>query len=370
MAQIYAKAQAIIILDHELQQFGFHPSYISTNLGHLICSAWMSRCWTFQEGALAAEWLVQFEDGLYSMDKLQRARPASGESGDSDAGRLITKEIQRFVRRLPRFKSTEGQKTFTKGLYTENILLFRLVWNNLCIRSTTKRDDLISIISIVLGFRPRDVFSQEPDNRLLSIFNAQKILPIALLFRERPMVKKWSDANRWLPTKTEDHPIDDYGGSMWRRSPDENFFVFELSKSGYVDGTNDPISPENLPRFYFSQSTIRITETLILIDPDMQSKTTIRALLSPSLTVPKLNLCVIMGKLRENSILRETSYGALLGVRERTREYVRCCYLCPVKLISTGSLDSSLQSNTVLYREELSADVEYVFEHGIFSAVS
>jgi len=53
MAKIYANAQAIVILDHELQQTKYRDMSVSQLTGLLACSAWMSRCWTFQEGAMA-----------------------------------------------------------------------------------------------------------------------------------------------------------------------------------------------------------------------------------------------------------------------------------------------------------------------------
>ena len=63
MAKTYASAQAVVILDHELQQIKHLGKPVSELLGLLACSAWTSRCWTFQEGALARKWLIQFDDG-------------------------------------------------------------------------------------------------------------------------------------------------------------------------------------------------------------------------------------------------------------------------------------------------------------------
>lgn len=55
MAQIYSSAQSIVILDHELQQLRYQEMSNSTIFAYMLCSAWMSRCWTFQEGALAKD---------------------------------------------------------------------------------------------------------------------------------------------------------------------------------------------------------------------------------------------------------------------------------------------------------------------------
>jgi hypothetical protein len=47
MARTYAIAQAIIILDHELQQLKYRDMSVSQIMGLLASSAWMSWCWTF-----------------------------------------------------------------------------------------------------------------------------------------------------------------------------------------------------------------------------------------------------------------------------------------------------------------------------------
>lgn len=289
MAHIYGTAQAIIILDHELQQTQFDENCAAANLGHLICSAWMSRCWTFQEGALAAEWFVNFGNGLYSMD-----RPISTSYSDQNSCKAArpeewTNEIIRFYRLLPRFKAIDGHKTFNGSLWSENIDLFEHVWNSISTRNTTKPEDIVSIISIILGFRPRDVSSLESDRRILSILNSQKTLPIAFLHRERPTIENWNDANQWLPSTINDYPLEHCNGAMWRRSLDENFFIFETSKSPHS-------LEESLPCFYFSQYPMDIADTLTLVDPENRIVSEVQCLLSPLLETPTLAVCVVMGE--------------------------------------------------------------------------
>jgi hypothetical protein len=51
----------------------------STILAYLLCCAWMSRCWTFREGALAKDWLVQFADGLCGVDDRFKTETVSSQ---------------------------------------------------------------------------------------------------------------------------------------------------------------------------------------------------------------------------------------------------------------------------------------------------
>src|SRR6266536_6525657 len=91
------------------------------------------------------------------------------------------------------------------------------IWNNLCTRTTTKREDIVSILAIMLEFRPSEILSLPTEQRVGSIFHALTALPLSFLYRERPMIINWRDARCWLPPTIEEIPIDSGGGIMWRR---------------------------------------------------------------------------------------------------------------------------------------------------------
>jgi len=172
MAKTYASAQAVVILDHELQQIKHLGKPVSELLGLLACSAWTSRCWTFQEGALARKWLIQFDDGILRPDM---------DLKSSDSGAVLS-ELRKFLADVPRL-SPIGRNLRS---FKARSLLFLKIWNGICTRSTTKRDDLISIIAILLSFRTAELIEMPARRRLLSLICVQDVLPLPLMYRERP----------------------------------------------------------------------------------------------------------------------------------------------------------------------------------------
>jgi hypothetical protein len=103
---------------------------------------------------------------------------------------------------------------------------------------------------------------------------------------------------------------------MWRRSLNENFFMFETSKTGHL-------FEEPLLRFYLSKSQVDITDSLTLTEHETGIVRKIQCLMSPLINIPTLDICVVMGKTIQNqSTSRLTYHGALLGIHERGPEYV------------------------------------------------
>lgn len=159
MARIYSSAQSIIILDHELQQTPVKRFYRGFIFGLLFCSAWASRFWTFQEGSMAKEWLVQFDDGICSIDKLFEAGPESIDEqlqedvphmGPTPDDRAVLAQIAEWYGRMPRLQSASSQYSFSDSWDQPSAKRFLEIWNNLCLRTTTKKEDLISIVAIML----------------------------------------------------------------------------------------------------------------------------------------------------------------------------------------------------------------------------
>jgi hypothetical protein len=54
-------------------------------------------------------------------------------------------------------------------------------WNGLCIRSTTKREDLVSIIAVLLTSQPAEVLGLPVESRIPSIRSAEDFLPLSLI---------------------------------------------------------------------------------------------------------------------------------------------------------------------------------------------
>jgi Heterokaryon incompatibility protein (HET) len=377
MVRIYAAAQSIVIIDHELQQTPFKSLYRGSIFGRLFCSAWVSRCWTFQEGAIAREWLVQFEDGLCSIDKLFKTKPESLEEQLRETypyppptpdEAVVSSAVVEWYRKMPRLQSGSKQYSFSNRLPT---YAFLEIWNNLCLRTTTKKDDLMSIVAIMLDLRPSEVQEIPFEQRLLSIFHTQQKLPLGLLFRERDEINSWQQARCWLPSTIEERSVDQTECFMRRRSLEENFFVFECS---------------NIQRFYLANVKMGNDRLLYLMDPKNSEALQVQFLLSDSFDLPSMNICIMMGdslatipKIDGDEIvglsefnrihgIKEVTdkFGACLGVRNATENFVQFFYICPVKCVSdyTGIMREDIIWACVDDNPCLKHGMECVIEHG------
>ncbi|KAF2149316.1 hypothetical protein K461DRAFT_300877 [Myriangium duriaei CBS 260.36] len=66
MDSIYAEAESVLVLDLELMATRSHS--IENCLARVVTSAWMSRCWTYQEAILANKCFFKFYDELHSVE--------------------------------------------------------------------------------------------------------------------------------------------------------------------------------------------------------------------------------------------------------------------------------------------------------------
>jgi hypothetical protein len=351
MAKTYADAQGIVILDHELQQTK-HKSMTSFEImGLLACSAWMSRCWTFQEAAFAKYWLVQSKDGIWCPDLVLLRE-------DFSSGRALA-ELRDFFLSVPRLRTEDGVRDFGGKSFKSRRNLFIYVWNALCNRSTTKREDLISIISNLLGFRPAEILRIPEENRLPSLFCADDVLPLTLLCRDRPYLTNWSEASQWLPSTIEEIPLARGGGMLWRRADQENFFVF---KFGSYTSWN--------ARLYFCRTPgEHHPPTLSLLDEDTGENLKIYFQLADDMILlPELDVCIIFFGFESYSDSKIVS-GACLGVRYRGDGFRQLYYLCPVECFISPSKTQVDEVEGVdvaakVKREDLAGLTEFAIEYG------
>jgi hypothetical protein len=101
MRQTYKDACAVLVLDSWLQQLTIKPLSDTEILTRIVCSAWNSRLWTLQEGALAELLYFQFADAQYDLDDgVNRLTEAS----DMIVQTTITPMIYQRVHEFRRFR--------------------------------------------------------------------------------------------------------------------------------------------------------------------------------------------------------------------------------------------------------------------------
>ncbi len=169
MAQIYAAAQTVLVLDPHLQQL---PDIRVTEpifFTHLIVSPWMSRSWPLQEGSVAANLAVRLRDRSVFLTR-------------------------RHQKRLLRVSVQLTDCLSEKRLYQNPT--YTAVWNALACRGTKERADLDGIFAALLNLDQGEILKLQEHERMKAIISTQNSIPLTLL-----CLPKDKDAihHSWIP---------------------------------------------------------------------------------------------------------------------------------------------------------------------------
>ena len=197
MTQTYAAASSVILLDTELQNFNFRTTQKSGNndedilaaFARTLCSGWMTRCWTYQEAAMASELPVQHKDGPFVLSiaraKVMRRNQELLQQCSYKQIDDMMDEMSAWFSRLPGTRDDQRFKA-RKVISQSSPEVFTRIWNDLGARTTSRPIDRIQIFSLLVDIAPTNLLSLPKNIRLKAIIKAQPNLPLALLF-QRPL---------------------------------------------------------------------------------------------------------------------------------------------------------------------------------------
>lgn len=232
MTRVYAGAQQVVVLDKGLQKMGVEKQEEEI-LANLVSSAWMSRCWTFQEGRMAQKLLINVAHSLrdpfviYDQVATQAATFGPGKETWSDTFQF-RRELASGLYRMRPFKDERIRSRAFED--------FVDVWNELVSRTTSWPEDEIKILSLMLDLSVNEIESIPGDDmRLKAVFRSQGDLPISFLFVETAS-SCGSNDELWVPTNLT-AVIDIRPGSM-RKTMDigtgEPGFILDLASDRSV----------------------------------------------------------------------------------------------------------------------------------------
>lgn len=203
MDLIYAGARDVLVLDPELQQIPLEGLPQEEISAHILCSPWMTRCWTLQEARLSSNWYAQFADGIFDPRSahsrlIKDIVSFFGFNNVYDDLRGLKHEMfnEWYYRQLPKRNTSELGLT----LVIDDVFSFE--WNNLVQRSTTKKEDVHCILANMLGLSAGEVLALHYEERMKAILCTQAMLPLGLLFNEGPRVQDVD--NGWVPLYPEE----------------------------------------------------------------------------------------------------------------------------------------------------------------------
>ncbi|KAL8967685.1 MAG: hypothetical protein Q9197_005297 [Variospora fuerteventurae] len=200
ITQTYASASSVIVLDTELQKFNRRTAEASANddrdilaaFARTLCSGWMTRCWTYQEAAMASHLLVQHRDGPFALSVarakvMQRNKYLLRASSYSQLDDMMD-EMSAWFSRLP---GTRDKQRFRarKAISQSSPEVFTQIWNDLGMRTTRRPVDRIQVFSsLLVNISPTDLLKLPKNVRLKAIIKSQPEIPLALLF-QRPLTE-------------------------------------------------------------------------------------------------------------------------------------------------------------------------------------
>ncbi|KAF4555710.1 Hypothetical protein D9617_2g056730 [Elsinoe fawcettii] len=243
MASIYAGAEQNLILDGELQQHNLEEASAMEIVARITVSNWMTRCWTLQEGVLGRECVFQFADA--AIDPIRtwssggpRDTAYQGTNTFPDPDDLPATFVYRSIYdilweklregtkmsipregnyhslihgkplRFEEARSRSGVKRVAMGgfnasslarekhfdtLVTSASRCEQLVtaWNELAHRSTTKREDVATILANLLDFHVHGLQgsggSGQAGNQSSLEASATRMKTMLLSFNELPI---------------------------------------------------------------------------------------------------------------------------------------------------------------------------------------
>ena len=183
MAQIYAGANKVLVLDPELQNIPSGRGFPSIDMvkNHIHISPWMSRSWPLQEGAMALSLFFRLQNSSVALAKAQ------AEQIVLPGVRLLDMRPDIYGIIDPALSFVEpGSKKLAE------------IWNGLIRRETTQESDLQGILAALLDPSAEEILSLPEHERMKAILRTQTQIPLALLFEHEDSDDDHHQAS-WCP---------------------------------------------------------------------------------------------------------------------------------------------------------------------------
>lgn len=280
MGRIYAAADRVLVLDSELQQTTIDPSDELSHvemLARFVSCAWMRRCWTLQEGALAKGIVFQTASGamtpllplLPSSKDYRRMKPLPGpwlyfwafdmwrkserealkrdEAATAATARPVLSHLRyRFQGILTRVTATRQRVRFLgHATPSTQFDMFCTVWNHLSYRNSTMIEDLPAIFANLLDLNAYRILEASTLDRMKVLLRGIDVLPVELLFNTGPRAHAARDClYRWLPTQPCKAKMPEpYTLESWKTLAYEKLFEDVENSMRWVESGNLEFSP-------------------------------------------------------------------------------------------------------------------------------
>ncbi|KIW66891.1 hypothetical protein PV04_06180 [Phialophora macrospora] len=212
LRRTYQQADMVLVVDAHLEQVDSSSLLVPEIALYIICSTWLTRLWTLQEGALARSLHFQFADRVVDLGQIENTlrHDRSAEEFGSLLGALINY----------RHANYDGMHIPAAGLVQ---FLHASVRN----RSTSYATDEALCLATLAGLRMEDIarFTGEED-RMYQFWQSLRPTPSMMAFWTGPRLK--TPGRRWAPATLRgnlDLKLDQRKAAEEERNEVENIFT-------------------------------------------------------------------------------------------------------------------------------------------------
>jgi hypothetical protein len=223
MARVYAGADQVLVLDPAFKAFRLKDQALDRIGAHILMSAWMSRCWTYQEARLAQKWVIAVSGGF--VDPFDDFRQCNGMISNYQRGHIkwndenqLLKELCACFYSVRPVQEDLAQKT--------DAAYFASIWNELSSRMTTYSRDLHGILANMLDLNAEEVMTLPVENRTKAILKCQKYIPASLLLAQATPTQ--ARGGEWVPPFVSGSIDLGFGVLEWMEGQN---LVFDTSKN-------------------------------------------------------------------------------------------------------------------------------------------
>ena len=294
MDTVYVKADNVLVLDPVLQRIDPDgESKLNLRL-QVLSSSWMTRCWTFQEARLSRLLAIKLRTGLYHLGTdyyYQRQREPGNKDAPStdfwtDRKELELEALSFFEEIWPLIDARPNRKpnalrSSVSDSETDMAADLIQVWNQLIERSTSVKDDRLTILAILLDLNAHEILSLRSEERMRAVLRSRSSIPLSFLFEPQygPVINQRKCS--WIPAVPTGKLSMEYG--LMKIDEEKNCYQISFSEtkvSGYILAAKD----SQYSRF------------LIDVDRPSQSDIWIRAMPDPDHAEPAgdRSVCILL----------------------------------------------------------------------------
>ncbi len=179
MRKTYENAEKVLVLDAELESASMR-TFPEETLMRIMCSGWMRRLWTLQEGVLAQQLFVQFRECAIDFFSIDKDTEKAAERLDN----ILALDVLRCGLHFQKFKNLKSDRMLE--------MIEALQWRN-----TSWKSDEPVCMSILLDLDTELIERTEPDLRMSTFLSMVKTFPAYFMFAPGPRLPQKNYS--WAP---------------------------------------------------------------------------------------------------------------------------------------------------------------------------